>query len=42
MIASIIHYVTLNPYWNVPPNLIRKTIAPGASRAATLTSSARL
>jgi murein L,D-transpeptidase YcbB/YkuD len=30
MIASIIHYVTLNPYWNVPPNLIRKTIAPGA------------
>lgn len=30
MIASIIHYVVLNPYWNVPPNLIRKTIAPGA------------
>lgn len=30
MIASIIHYVTLNPYWNVPPNLIHKTVAPGA------------
>jgi murein L,D-transpeptidase YcbB/YkuD len=30
MIASIIHWLTLNPYWNVPPNLIRKTIAPGA------------
>jgi murein L,D-transpeptidase YcbB/YkuD len=30
MIASIIHWLALNPYWNVPPNLIRKTIAPGA------------
>lgn len=30
MIASIMHYVTLNPYWNVPPNLIRKTVAPSA------------
>ncbi|GAA4043507.1 hypothetical protein GCM10022281_25910 [Sphingomonas rosea] len=30
MIASIIHYVTLNPYWNVPPNLIHKVVAPGA------------
>ena len=30
MIASIIHYVTLNPYWNVPGNLIRKTVAPAA------------
>ncbi|GLR48767.1 L,D-transpeptidase family protein [Sphingomonas astaxanthinifaciens] len=30
MIASIIHYVTLNPYWNVPPNLIHKTVGPGA------------
>lgn len=30
MIASVIHYVTLNPYWNVPPNLIKKTVAPGA------------
>jgi murein L,D-transpeptidase YcbB/YkuD len=30
LIASIMHYVTLNPYWNVPPNLIRKTVAPSA------------
>lgn len=28
MIASIIHYITLNPYWNVPHHLVRKTIAP--------------
>jgi hypothetical protein len=30
MIASVIHYLTLNPYWNVPPNLIVKTVAPAA------------
>jgi murein L,D-transpeptidase YcbB/YkuD len=30
MIASVVHWVTLNPFWNVPPNLVRKTIAPGA------------
>ena len=28
MIASMIHYVTFNPYWNVPHHLVRKTIAP--------------
>ena len=28
MIASMIHYITLNPYWNVPHHLVRKTIAP--------------
>ena len=33
MIASVIHYLTLNPYWNVPPNLIRKTVAPGALKS---------
>ena len=27
MIASMIHYATLNPYWNVPDALIRKTVA---------------
>ncbi|HVL79593.1 MAG TPA: L,D-transpeptidase family protein [Sphingomicrobium sp.] len=32
MIASIIHYATFNPYWNVPDNLIRKTVAPSAVR----------
>lgn len=30
MIASVMHYVTLNPYWNAPDNLIRKAIAPNA------------
>ncbi len=29
MIASIIHYVVLNPYWEVPPSLTKKIIAPG-------------
>ena len=28
-IASIIHYMTFNPYWNVPHHLVRKTVAPG-------------
>jgi len=28
MIASVIYYATVNPYWNVPPHLVRKTIAP--------------
>ncbi|MBA2467564.1 MAG: L,D-transpeptidase family protein [Sphingomonas sp.] len=28
MITSMIHYITLNPYWNVPHHLVRKTIAP--------------
>lgn len=28
LITSMIHYITLNPYWNVPHHLVRKTIAP--------------
>jgi L,D-transpeptidase YcbB len=28
MLASVIYYATLNPYWNVPPDLVRKLIAP--------------
>jgi len=28
MIASIMHYVTFNPYWNAPDHLVRKAIAP--------------
>ncbi|HEX6660358.1 MAG TPA: L,D-transpeptidase family protein [Sphingomicrobium sp.] len=27
MVASAIHYATLNPYWNVPPDLVQKLIA---------------
>ena len=28
MVASAIHYATLNPYWNVPPDLVERLIAP--------------
>ena len=27
MVASVIHYATLNPYWNVPPDLAQRIIA---------------
>lgn len=32
LIASIMHYMTFNPYWNVPSHLIRKNVAPGVLR----------
>lgn len=32
MIASVIHFATFNPYWHVPDNLARKTIAPNVVR----------
>ena len=28
MLASVIYAATLNPYWNVPPDLVQKLIAP--------------
>ena len=28
MLASTIYYATLNPYWNVPPDLVKKLTAP--------------
>ncbi len=28
MIASMMYYVVFNPYWNVPPHLVRKSVAP--------------
>jgi murein L,D-transpeptidase YcbB/YkuD len=28
MLASTIYYATLNPYWNVPPDLVRRLTAP--------------
>jgi len=28
MIASVVYYATLNPYWNVPPDLVQKLVAP--------------
>lgn len=32
MIASYIHYVTMNPYWDSPDNLVVEAIAPNALR----------
>lgn len=29
LIASVMHYITFNPYWNVPHHLVRKSVAPG-------------
>lgn len=28
MIVSTVYYGTFNPYWHVPPHLVRKTVAP--------------
>ena len=28
LIASIMYYITYNPYWHAPDHLVRKTIAP--------------
>lgn len=28
MLGSVIYYATLNPYWNVPPELVQRLIAP--------------
>lgn len=32
VIASTMHYAIANPYWHVPPHLIRKTVAPAVVR----------
>ena len=32
LIASMMYYVTYNPYWNAPDHLVRKAIAPNAVR----------
>lgn len=36
MLAGMITYATLNPYWNVPVDLARKTIAPAVLKGASL------
>lgn len=36
LMAGVIHYATLNPYWNVPVSLVRKTIAPAVLRGISL------
>src|SRR3546814_16552692 len=28
MLAGLVHYAILNPYWNVPPDLAQQNIAP--------------
>ncbi len=28
MIASTMHYATLNPYWNIPIDVVKRTVAP--------------
>ncbi len=32
LIASVMYYVTFNPYWNAPHHLVRKAIAPNVVR----------
>ena len=32
LIASVMHYITYNPYWHAPDHLVRKTIAPNVVR----------
>jgi murein L,D-transpeptidase YcbB/YkuD len=35
LIASIMHYMTFNPYWNVPHHLVRQKVAPGVLKEGT-------
>lgn len=28
LVASTIHYATFNPYWNIPTDVVRRTVAP--------------
>jgi murein L,D-transpeptidase YcbB/YkuD len=35
MMAGYIRYAILNPYWNVPPDLVRKRIAPNALKGGS-------
>ena len=36
MMAGMLSYATLNPYWNVPVSLVKKTIAPAVLRGISL------
>ena len=35
MIASVIHYATLNPYWHVPDHLVREIVAANVLKQGT-------
>jgi L,D-transpeptidase YcbB len=37
-VAGLMHYATLNPYWNVPVDLVKRNIAPSVARGAPLKS----
>ena len=36
MMAGMVRYATLNPYWNIPPDLVQKTVAPKVLRGTSL------
>ena len=36
MMAGMIRYATLNPYWNIPPNLVQSRVAPKILGGASL------
>jgi len=36
MMAGMIRYATLNPYWNIPPDLVERKVAPKILDGATL------
>jgi murein L,D-transpeptidase YcbB/YkuD len=38
LMAGMIRYATLNPYWNIPPDLVQRSVAPKILRGASLKS----
>lgn len=38
LMAGMIRYATLNPYWNIPPDLVQRNVAPKILRGASLKS----
>ncbi|MET0249348.1 MAG: L,D-transpeptidase family protein [Sphingobium sp.] len=36
MMAGMVRYATLNPYWNIPPDLVQKTVAPRILKGTSL------
>ncbi|MEJ7925274.1 L,D-transpeptidase family protein [Sphingobium sp. AN641] len=36
MMAGMVRYATLNPYWNIPSDLVERTVAPRILRGASL------
>ena len=43
MMAAYIKYASVNPYWNVPPELVRSLVAPRvAARASAISPTANI